>query len=139
MIAIPVLISKDHALYFDRTIDYRNRKFVEIFLKNCSGYNFCFVGFIDGSVKFKNLLKWIDQGMHRLIEEPKHCKNFRIDNKNMVLALNKKHQLFAYSFYDDVYNEKLAWARFQILEEDLISTSELQKIIVFIGSSKEEE
>lgn len=105
MVAIPVLITKDHTLYIDPTIDYQNRKYVEIFIKNCSGLNFCFIGFVDGGVKFKHLIKWIDEGMHKLVAQPHH--NFTLKNKNMVFALNKKPPLIAYSFYDDLYNENL--------------------------------
>jgi hypothetical protein len=45
----------------------------------------------------------------------------------------------AYSFYDDVYNEKLGWAEFQVVEDIIISSSKLKRIIAFVGSNSEKE
>jgi hypothetical protein len=40
---------------------------MEIFMKNYSGYSYSFKGYIDHDISIKNLVKWLDDGMYRLI------------------------------------------------------------------------
>lgn len=136
MVAIPVLLGKNHKLYVNETIDYRNRKFVELFIKNCSGFNFCFIGFVDGDITFKSLIKWLDEGMFKLVADRK--SSFEIKHKNMVIGLTQKEEVIAYSFFDDIYNDQLNWGEFSTLEDTIVSTSVLQKLIVFVGSNTDQ-
>lgn len=75
--------------------------------------------------------------MFKLVSDPQD--SFEIEHKNMVFAFLQQKEIYAYSFYDDIYNDQLNWAEFQILEETIVSTSQLQKIIVFVGANRGSE
>ena len=66
MIGIPVLIPRSDPIYIGAAINYTNLKYMEIFIKNTNGKTFAFLGYVDQDVKFRKLIRWINEGMFRL-------------------------------------------------------------------------
>ena len=66
MVAIPIVIKKNHQVYYQETINYNNLSYFETYIHNSHGKKFIFMGYIDGDIRYKRLLKVINEGMFKL-------------------------------------------------------------------------
>ena len=115
---IPTFIKKDQENYIDETIDYHNLTYFELYISNAGGKIFGFAGWVDNSIKFKKIVRWVNEGMHRLSAATAGRERFVFKRRNMVMKVNTegvgregregrekgRSSIKVYEFYGEQYN-----------------------------------